>query len=80
MQSAPLLQGNTMKSVTLTKAAFDVLIHQIKQLTKERDEARFMFCHLAANLYRRSAKRTVQNVADVLGWDCYKIETKKETK
>ena len=40
-----------------------------KQICKERDEARYMFCHLASKL-----GRSVTDIADVLGWDCYKKE------
>ena len=66
-----------MKSVTLTKAAFDDLIFQITELTKVRDETRRMFCHLSAKHYCHFDKRSVKDIADVLGWDCYK---KEETK
>lgn len=64
-----------MKSVTLTKSAFDVLIHQIKQLTNERDEARRMYCSEVENT--RPHGTSAENVAKQMGWDCYK---KEETK
>ena len=51
---------------------FENAIEAIEQMIKERDEARYMFCHLASKL-----GRSVTDIADVLGWDCYK---KEETK
>lgn len=48
---------------------------QISKLTKERDEARRMYCYMAAkDIYHRSAGGNYENVANNLGWDCYKKE------
>ena len=70
-----------MKSVTLTKAAFDFFIHQIKQLTNERDEARRMYCDITARrVYKSDNKSTAEHIADSKNWDCYTTETQEETK
>ena len=62
-----------MKSVTLTKAAFDVLIHQIKQLTNERDEARRLYCHVTAkDIYHLATSANCIHVANSKNWDCFK--------
>jgi hypothetical protein len=62
-----------MKSVTLTKAAFDVFIHQIKQLTKERDEARRMYCFVTAkDIYHIPTNANCIHVANSKNWDCFK--------
>lgn len=44
------------------------------QLKKERDEARYMYCHLVEN--SRPHGISSKNVAKGLGWDCYKEDTK----
>lgn len=70
-----------MKSVEVTKAAFDVLIYQIKELTNERDEARRLYCVMAANvMYRSENKSTAEHIANEKNWDCYTTETQEETK
>lgn len=50
----------------------DAAIETIERLVNERNEARYMFCHLASKLGRSET-----DIADVLDWDCYK---KEETK
>ena len=52
----------------VTKAAFRVLVFQIKQLTKERDEARREVCNWSVGV---GLKATSQAVAEERGWDCY---------
>ena len=63
----------------VTKAAFDVLVFQIKQLTKERDEAlsqrdaeRREYCELCAPEWGLPSP---QWLAKDKGWDCYEKET-----
>lgn len=56
----------------VTKAAFAALIFQIKELTKERDEARREFCDLCAPEWGLPSP---QWLAKDKGWDCYKEET-----
>ena len=59
---------------------------QIAQLRAERDEARRRVCENAiqhGRVYRRVGRDTVrcetpQQVAEVMGWDCYK-ENKENT-
>ena len=60
----------------VTKAAFDVLVFQIKQLIKERDEARRLHCHMSAQfIYKSVELDTAKHVANNKGWDCYEKET-----
>ena len=56
----------------VTKAAFRVLVLQIKQLTEERDEARREVCNWSVGV---GLKATSQAVAEERGWDCYEKET-----
>ena len=56
----------------VTKAAFNVLVLQIKQLTEERDEARREVCQWSSE---SDKKFTPEEDADLRKWDCYK-ETK----
>lgn len=57
----------------VTKAAFRVLVFQIKQLTKERDEARREVCRL---LDKDSEFRVPNEItAKRKGWDCFEKET-----
>lgn len=53
----------------VTKAAFDVLIFQIRELTNERDEARREVCNWSVGV---GLKATSQAVAEGRGWDCFK--------
>lgn len=56
----------------VTKAAFDVLVYQIRELTNERDEARRLHCHMSAQfLYKSVELDTAKHVAKNKGWDCY---------
>ena len=71
-------EGNKMNDGTseVTKAAFDVLVFQIKQLIKERDEARRLHCHMSAQfMYKSVELDTAKHVANSKGWDCYEKET-----
>lgn len=69
-----------MKLVTITKASFDLVLFEITKLTRERDEARRMYCVMAANvMFKSSNKSTAEFMADIKNWDCYKTETQKET-
>ena len=52
------------------------LIEQIKILTTERDEARRMYCVMAANvMYRSENKSTAEHIANEKNWNCYTMET-----
>ena len=71
-------EGNKMNDGTseVTKAAFDVLVFQIKQLIKERDEARRLHCHMSAQfMYKSVELDTAKHVANSKGWDCFEKET-----
>ena len=44
----------------------------IIKLIFERDEARRMYCHMAAQvMYRSENKSTAEHVANNMNWDCY---------
>jgi hypothetical protein len=47
---------------------------EIYRLRTERDTARRMYCVRAA---RGSEYETPEEIADMLGWDCFKEETKQ---
>ena len=48
----------------------------IEQLTKERDEARRLHCHMSAQFMYKSVELiTAKHVANSKGWDCFKEET-----
>lgn len=51
------------------RTAMTEMSEQITNLRKERDEARYMYCHLAGV--------DSKHVAENLGWDCYKQEETK---
>ena len=61
-----------MSDVIITKREFEFLACQIKQLIKERDEARREVCNWSVGV---GLKATSQAVAEERGWDCYKEET-----
>jgi hypothetical protein len=51
------------------------------KLRRERDEARRMYCVMAANvMYKSENKSTAEHIANEKNWDCYKTETQEETK
>jgi hypothetical protein len=53
----------------------------IIELGTERDEARKMYCVMAAqHMYKSDNKSTAEHIADSKNWDCYKTETQEETK
>ena len=56
----------------VTKAGFAALIFKIKELTKERDEARKMYCSVVEN--SRPHGTSAEDVAKSIGWDCYEKE------
>jgi len=47
------------------------VILQVEQLTKERDEARRMYCSMVENSARQYG-RSAESVATQLCWDCFK--------
>ena len=48
----------------------------IARLTKERDEARRLHCHMTAQfMYKSVELDTAKHVANSKGWDCYEKET-----
>ena len=48
---------------------------QISKITNERDEARRMYCVMAANvMYKSNNKLTAKHIAYSNDWDCYKKE------
>ena len=52
----------------------------IIEFSKERDEARRMYCVMAANvMYKSDNKSTAEHIADSKNWDCYTTETQEET-
>jgi len=51
---------------------------QIEKLTNERNQARRMYCFVAAQImYKSNKKITAEHVANNNGWDCF---NKEETK
>ena len=51
-------------------------IEEINLLRKERDEARRLYCVMAANvMYKSENKSTAEHIADYKNWDCYKSDT-----
>ena len=49
---------------------------EIARLTKERDEARRLHCHMSAQfMYKSVELDTAKHVANSKGWDCYEKET-----
>ena len=45
----------------------------IEKLTKERDEARRLHCHMSAQfMYKSVAPETAHHVANNKNWDCFK--------
>jgi hypothetical protein len=52
----------------------------IINLSKERDEARRMYCVMASGvLYKSTEEITAEQVAKGKNWDCYTIKTQEET-
>ena len=48
----------------------------IARLTKERDEARRLHCHMSAQfMYKSVELDTAKHVANSKGWDCFEKET-----
>ena len=48
----------------------------IARLTKERDEARRLHCHMSAQfMYKSVELDTTKHVANSKGWDCFEKET-----
>ena len=48
----------------------------IARLTKERDEARRLHCHMSAQfMYKSVELDTAKHVANNKGWDCFEKET-----
>lgn len=46
---------------------------QISKITNERDEARRMYCVMAANvMYQSKNNLTTKHIANYHNWDCYK--------
>ena len=65
-----------MSDVIITKREFEFLACQIKQLIKERDEARRLHCHMSAQfMYKSVELDTAKHVANSKGWDCFEKET-----
>ena len=63
-----------MNDVIITKREFEFLTCQIKQLIKERDEARRMYCSKVednSHQYGIASK----DVAKQLNWDCFEEVT-----
>lgn len=50
---------------------FQKLIQGVKALIEERDEARRRFCEYAIQ-HGTTFRRTPQEVAEMIGWDCFK--------
>jgi acyl-ACP thioesterase len=49
---------------------------EIARLTKERDEARRLHCHMSAQfMYKSVELDTAKHVANSKGWDCFEKET-----
>jgi hypothetical protein len=59
--------------VEVLRQSIEKLIEEKQQLTKERDEARRLHCHMSAQFIYLSAELcTAKFVADEKGWDCFK--------
>ena len=49
---------------------------EIARLTKDRDEARRLHCHMSAQfMYKSVELDTAKHVANSKGWDCFEKET-----
>ena len=56
-------------------AEFQKLIRAVKALITERDKARRMYCLAISENYKHTS---AEDVADSLGWDCFKENTNDE--
>lgn len=52
------------------------VIDEINRLHNERDEARRLYCVMAANvMYKSENKSTAEHIANYKNWDCYESDT-----
>lgn len=57
------------------RTAMTEMSEQITKLRNERDEARRMYCVMAAqHMYKSDNKSTAEHIADSKNWDCYKSD------
>ena len=68
-------RGNYNTLVAYDSQTIREAMDEINKLQNERDEARRMYCVMAANvLYRSENKDTAEHVANNRNWDCYQKE------
>ena len=73
-----VLDGSSQAKELMARvdAKLHIAADTIEQLTKERDEARRLHCHMSAQfLYKSVELDTAKHVANSKGWDCYEKET-----
>ena len=56
-------------------AEFQKIIQGVKSLIDERDEARRLYCRAVEEIEHGMTNETQKEVADFLGWDCFKENT-----
>ena len=70
-------QDHEEHGMRISKLAWETARYQPR---KERDEARRMYCVMAALvMYKSDNKSTAEHIADSKNWDCFKTETQEET-
>jgi hypothetical protein len=60
---------------SVTEDVFNQVVDYIKELRKERDEARREVCQFRSTSYPHDMKE-VYEIADSRGWDCFKEDGK----
>jgi hypothetical protein len=53
----------------------NLLTEECRELEKERDEARRLYCGAVEKIQHGITNETKRSVADFLGWDCFKENT-----
>jgi len=71
-----LAYKNRFLQFSVTEDVFNQVVEYIKELRKERDEARKMYCGFAEYNERGSESSSKEDIARALGWDCYKEDGK----
>ena len=68
--------SSAMQLQARVDAKLNTAADMIDQLTKERDEARRLHCHMSAQfMYKSVELDTAKHVANSKGWDCFEKET-----
>lgn len=70
-----VLDGSSQAKELMARvdAKLHIASDTIEQLTKERDEARRLHCHMSAQfLYKSVSLETAHHVANNKNWDCFR--------